>query len=281
MASGNEHRMVFDIRGKRRHVVKVVYAILAVLMGASLFLVVGPVNIGSLIGSGGSENNLAAEYESRAERIETELQKQPGDEKLLANLTNNRMLAGQQLYAVGPNGETAPTIESRTQYRKASDAWSEYLKATQEPNASLAQRMGGVLFSLAQISRTLPEADANINAAAEAQAIYAEKHPSLNSLSTQALYTVFTGNYKEAEELNAEAEKMAGTKFQREQLGNQFDSSKKQALQFQNQLTEAEKSAKEQAKKNREGAGGASEGASPESGENPLGGALGGPGLAE
>ena len=38
--------MVFDIRGRRRHVVKVVYAILAVLMGASLFLVVGPVNIG-------------------------------------------------------------------------------------------------------------------------------------------------------------------------------------------------------------------------------------------
>ena len=31
MAQGNkEHRMVFDIRGRRRHVVKVVYAILAV-----------------------------------------------------------------------------------------------------------------------------------------------------------------------------------------------------------------------------------------------------------
>ena len=30
MASGNEHRMVFDIRGKRRHVIKVVYAILAI-----------------------------------------------------------------------------------------------------------------------------------------------------------------------------------------------------------------------------------------------------------
>ena len=38
---GKEHRMVFDIRGRRKHVVKVVYAVLAVLMGASLFLVVG------------------------------------------------------------------------------------------------------------------------------------------------------------------------------------------------------------------------------------------------
>ena len=32
--------------GRRKHVVKVVYAVLAVLMGASLFLVVGPLNIG-------------------------------------------------------------------------------------------------------------------------------------------------------------------------------------------------------------------------------------------
>ena len=52
MASGDgEHRMVFDIRGRRRHVVKVVYAILAVLMGLSLFLVTGAVNIGSIFNS--------------------------------------------------------------------------------------------------------------------------------------------------------------------------------------------------------------------------------------
>jgi len=42
MADG-ERRMLFDIRGRRKNVVKVVYAILAVMMGASLFLVVGPV----------------------------------------------------------------------------------------------------------------------------------------------------------------------------------------------------------------------------------------------
>ena len=46
MAQGNnEHRMVFDIRGRRRHVVKFVYAILAILMAGSLFLVTGAINI--------------------------------------------------------------------------------------------------------------------------------------------------------------------------------------------------------------------------------------------
>lgn len=274
MASGNEHRMVFDIRGKRRHVVKAVYAILAVLMGASLFLVVGPVNIGNLIGSNnGSESNLAAEYEQRAERIETELRKQPGDDQLLAALTNNRMLAAQQSYGTGPNGEPLPTVESRTQYQKASAAWSEYVEAADEPSASLAQRMGGVLYTLAQISRTYQEAEANMIAAAGAQKIYAEQRPTLNSLSTQALYTLFSGNFKEAEELNAAAEKKATSKFQREQLGNQFEAAKKSATEFQKTRAESEKAAKEASKN---GGGGAN----PESLENP-GGILGGNGLAE
>lgn len=273
MASGNEqHRMVFDIRGKRRHVVKVVYAILAILMAASLFLVTGAVNVGSLFGSGNSgPSDLAKEYEERAERVETELQKKPGDEELLAKLTRTRTNAGQQLLATGPSGEVGQTVESRTQYLKASSAWSEYLKAANEPNPSLAQQMAGVLFSLAQISRTYPEAESNITAAAEAQKIYAEQRPSLNSLSTQALYEVFTGEYKSAEEASKAAEAKASSKFQREQVGNQFESAKKSAVEFQKKLTESEKASKEAAQT----------GSTPESVESPLGPALGGGGLTE
>ena len=55
MADG-ERRMLFDIRGRRKHVVRVVYAILALLMGASLFLVVGPVNLGSLLSNTNETN---------------------------------------------------------------------------------------------------------------------------------------------------------------------------------------------------------------------------------
>ncbi|HEY2716529.1 MAG TPA: hypothetical protein VGI73_09965, partial [Solirubrobacterales bacterium] len=237
MASSNEHRMVFDIRGKRRHVVKVVYAILAVLMGASLFLVVGPVNIGSLLGNNNSgENNLASEYEQRAEKIEVQLQKSPGDEELLAQLTNTRMNAGQQSFVAGPNGEPLPTVEVRTQYQKASAAWSEYLEATQEPATSLAQRMASVLFSLAQYSRGYPEAQSNLESAVAAQRIYAEGRPTLNSLSTLALYELYTGDFKAAEATNKEAEAKGSSKFQREQVGNQFDSTKKGAEEFQTGL---------------------------------------------
>ena len=49
-AKDGERRMLFDIRGRRKHVLRVVYAILALLMGGSLFLVVGPFNLAELIG---------------------------------------------------------------------------------------------------------------------------------------------------------------------------------------------------------------------------------------
>jgi hypothetical protein len=276
MASGSEHRMVFDIRGKRRHVVKVVYAILAVLMGASLFLVVGPVNIGSLLGSNnGGTNNLQAEYEQRAEKVEVELRKNPGDEELLAKLTNTRMNAGLQSYEAGPSGEVVPSVETRTQFQKASSAWSEYTEAAQQPSATLAQQMAGTFFSLAQLSRSYAEAQSNLEAASEAQAIYAEQRPSLNSLSTQALYTVYTGDYEAAEESLKAAEAKATSKFQREQLGNQFESTKKAAVAFQLERKETEKAAKEAAKNG---------GGKSESLENPgssLGGPLGATGLTE
>ncbi|MFN8163101.1 MAG: hypothetical protein U0R26_04580 [Solirubrobacterales bacterium] len=264
MASGrNEHRMVFDIRGRRRHVVKFVYAILAVLMGASLFLVVGPVNIGELFGNG-SSTSASSQFEDQAQRIESKLVKAPEDETLLLALTRARVNAGNNLVSSGSSGEIVQTVASVQQYQKASAAWSEYLEATKEPVASIAQLMSQVLFSLAQVSRTGNEAEANVEAAAEAQKIVAEKRPSLGSLSTLAFYQLYAFEYAAAEKSKREAVAKANTKFERENLENQFDEISKRAHEFQKQLAEAEKAEK------------AAKGASKGSLENPLGTGLGG-----
>ena len=69
--------MVFDIRGRRKHVVRVVYAILALLMGASLFLVVGPVNLGSLFGASNSVSNSASLFEEQAGGHRKEAEEEP------------------------------------------------------------------------------------------------------------------------------------------------------------------------------------------------------------
>jgi Skp family chaperone for outer membrane proteins len=265
--AGDEHRMVFDIRGKRRHVVKFVYALLALLMAASLFLVTGAVNLGSLFGSSSEVSNLSKEYEEKAERVETELQKTPGDEALLLSLTRNRLGAGQQHLASEDESQIPEAVQ---QYKQASNSWSEYLKASGEPNPATTQQMASVLFTLAQASRTYQEAAANIAAAAEAEQIYAEKRPSLNSYSTLAVYQLYTGNYKEAEATNALAKKEADNKFQREQLDNTFESTKKTAVEFQGRLKQAEKAGKEAAEsKNSAGVAAGAEV------ENPLGPAVG------
>src|SRR3954451_21996896 len=105
---GDKHRMVFDIRGKRKHVVRVVYAILAVLMGASLFLVVGPVNIGSRIGNSTTSSDAAKIFDERAERIERQLRKTPQDESLQLALIRTRINGGTAA------AETDPTTGART-----------------------------------------------------------------------------------------------------------------------------------------------------------------------
>lgn len=267
MASGGkERRMVFDIRGRRKHVVKFVYAILALLMGASLFLVVGPVNIGNLLGNESSSTSTVSIYEEQAERIERKLKKSPEDEQLLIALTRTRLNAGKAAVETNSAGETGYTVESVQQFQKASAAWSEYLEVTEEPSATTAALMAQALFLLAQASRTTNEAEANIKAAAEAQAIVAEQRPSLNSLSTAALYTMYTFDYKAANQFAKEAEKLATNKFQRENFENQLEEVEKRAKEFQKQTKEAEKVTKGQGKSQL---------------ENPFGGLGGSSGLTE
>src|SRR6185436_15873177 len=97
MAQGGERRMLFDIRGRRKHVVRVVYAILALLMAASLFLVVGPFSgIGNLFNTG-SSTSAAEISQEQAEKIEAKLRLEPENPELLAALTRRRIAAGNAL----------------------------------------------------------------------------------------------------------------------------------------------------------------------------------------
>src|ERR1044072_3449837 len=101
MADSGERRMLFDIRGRRKHVVRVVYAVLALLMGASLFLVVGPFNLGELAGGGGGQD-ASEVFEEQAERIEGRLRVKPEDEGLLVAVSRARLNAGHALPKTNP-----------------------------------------------------------------------------------------------------------------------------------------------------------------------------------
>lgn len=237
--------MVFDTGGRRRGVVKVVYAILAVLMGLSLLLVVGPAPLQDIFGVENEVSRASDQFEDQAERTEQKLKKDSEDPALLLALTRARINAGNSLATA--NSETGAieyTPESRNQLEAANAAWSKYLKATDEPNSGGAQLMAQALFALAQTSRTGGEAEANLRAAAKAQEIVAGDRPSLGSLSTLAIYRYYSFNYKGAEEARRKAAAYANTKFERENLGKELDQISKRGHEFEKQLAEIEKEAK-------------------------------------
>jgi hypothetical protein len=252
--------MLFDLRGGHRgKVVKVVYAVLAVLMGASLFLTVGPVNIGEIFGGGGGSVNAAEPYEEQQERIEVKLKKEPDNPDLLLSLTRAQINAGNASATQGPNGEPQITPDSVQAYQEADQSWSEYLKATEEPNPSLAQLVAPMMIQLAEFASTsYTQVEQRIDAATEAQKIVAEARPSVNSLSTLAFYTYFTGDTKAAEKARAEAKQIAKTKEEREQIDKALDEYKKNAAAFVETKEKVEREEKKAA------------GSAPESLQNPL-----------
>lgn len=266
--------MLFDLRGGRRgKIVKVVYAVLAVLMGLSLFLVVGGFNIAELFNSNNGSGEAAKVYEEQAERIEAKLVKNPSDPKLLGSLTRTQINAGNAQVTVEPNGARQVSVDAAQEFQKAYNSWSEYLKATSEPEPGLALLVAPMLLQLAELATSYPQADSRIQSAAEAQQIVADQRPSINAWTTLAYYAYFT-DPETAEKARAEAKKLASNKAERESIDKQLDEFKKNSDRYRSEKAKFEKEQKEAAKQ------GGGEAGVPPSTENPLGG-LGGGGLGE
>lgn len=241
MAESGERRMLFDIRGRRKHVVRVVYAILALLMGASLFLVVGPFNIGNLIGNG-SSTSAAKVVQEQAERTEEKLRREPENETLLAALTRERITAANSLTEV--NSETGAaelTAEGRQELERGVEAWGSYLKQAKEPKANTALLVSGSYFRLAETSTALEEAVENVEGAAKAQRVAAEAQPTIGSLTTLAIYEYYAGNFAAGDKAAAEAEALATSKSEAKEIGKQMAEFRKRGKEFEKQKKEAEK----------------------------------------
>src|SRR4051794_7882039 len=192
--------MLFDIRGRRKHVVRVVYAILALLMGASLFLVVGPFNLANISG-GGSSTSPSKVLDEQAERIERKLRAEPDNEDLLGVLTRTRISAGNALTEVSPEtgGKVVPP-EARQEFERASATWHSYLKQADPVSAPIAALMAAGYFTLAEAALEFEEAEERVAEGAAAQALAAEAQPTINSLTTLAIYQYYAGDFKAGDE---------------------------------------------------------------------------------
>lgn len=249
MAESGERRMVFDVRGRRRHVVRVVYAVLAVLMGASLFLVVGPINVGSLIGNSGSVSSAGKINQEQVQRVEERLRGEPESEELQLALVRAKIVAGGALSEINPEtGLPVPTGEALREYTGAVETWSGYLKQAEDPNPTVARGVAETYIKLAEFSGSVEETETNLANAAKAARIAAEAQPSLGSLSLLATYEYFDGDFAAGDAAAAEATKRTASKGEAKEVRQRLTATRARAQTYKREVREFAKTEKEQGK---------------------------------
>jgi hypothetical protein len=256
--------MLFDIRGRRRHVIRVVYAILALLMGASLFLVVGPFNVGSLIGNTNT-TSPGTVVQEQVERLEAKLRREPDSEAVLASLTRTHLAAANAFSERdSATGATVLLPEGHRELEAATVTWKRYLEQTDSVNPNVASLMARGYFGLAETSAGLAETSAFVKKAAETQDLAAKGQPTVNSLTTLAIYQYYAGDFAAGDAAAKKAEATA-PKSQRKEVEKQMAEFRQRGKQFEQQKKEFAKTEREQGK---------------EALKNPFGG-FGGSGLGE
>jgi hypothetical protein len=232
--------MLFDLRSKRRRrVVQVIYATLAVLMGGGLvFFGIGSDTSGGLFDAftdnGGSGGSVSSELTDQAERLERQLRRDPQNEELLLSLVRTRSSAATSTITIDETtGFQQLSEEGRAELNEMATAWERYLKLTDEPSVVTARLVANNLYLLAQNSTTYADADANLADAAQAQAIVVEKQPNAALFFQLALYRYLSGDFAGGKAAGEEAAKLADSPSQKEQVESQLADVRKQAKRLQ------------------------------------------------
>jgi hypothetical protein len=247
--------MLFDLRGRRKRVIQVIYVLLAVIMAASLLVIglpggINPFSSGNPVVS----QDLADQSIERAENIEQRLVANPGNRNAQAELIRARVAAGNSLVELDENGQTIVGEDAKTQYDLAAEAWDQYLKTTKgDPDPTVAQLISGTLFSLAQGS-TVAQFQTNIEDAAEAQRLVAESAeaqfkkgegpPPTGALVTLATYQYYAQDVKGADQSRQKALASTRDDAEIEQIRTQLNAAEREGARIGRIIRQAEKQAR-------------------------------------
>jgi hypothetical protein len=245
--------MLFDLRGAgRRTTVKVVYLMLAVLMGGGLVLFgIGGDVSGGLVDAiterGGSSDSSGA-FEDRVRDAERRTQTQPQNAAAWAELARARFQVATT--GDGFNQQTFQfTDEGKAQLQQAAAAWERHLSLDPKPpDDGVASVM---VEAYGPTGLNEPEK------AVRAQEVITEARPQSETFAQLAVLAYTAGQTRKGDLARQEALDRA-EKADRNVLKSQLDQAKQQALQQQVQQ--------------------ATENATPEAGNNGSGGGSGGGG---
>jgi hypothetical protein len=219
--------MLFDLRGKRKRAVQVVYASLAVifLVGFVGFSIGSGNAPGGLLdaiglGNGGSGGSLSTQFDSQINSAN-------------AQLAKYEYFKGKQGVAQDPTtGQVSVSQDAHTELGRSADAWAKYLKVNKgKPDAGAAAYMVQVYYLLNDAP-----------GAAKAQGIVAQKTPSAGSYGQLAFYSYAAFDIPAGDAAAKKAESLA-PKAQRKQTTQQLAAIRKQAVKIKKQQAKAQKNA--------------------------------------
>lgn len=231
--------MLFDLRGKRKRVVQVVYAGLAAIflvgfVGLGIGVGNGTGGILDAIGLGGSGgSSTASQFEDQIDEANDQLAKNPDDPDALLKLAKNAYLTGKAGVTVDESGIPSVSDDAHTNLGTSVDAWEKYLRVNKgKPNPSVAAQIVQAYYLLN-----------DVGGAAEAQQIVAEDQPSSGQYNQLAFYRYYSADIaggdkaaKKAVSLTPGSTRKA-TKQQLDQLREQAVKAKKQAAKQQKSST--------------------------------------------
>jgi hypothetical protein len=224
--------MLFDLQGKRKNFIRVVYATLALLMGGGLVLlgIGGDANGGLLdavgLGSNSTQQSDPA-YDDQIERLEEDLAANPEDQKALVSLAKIQYLAGNSATEVDEEtGETALSEESISRYVEAIDSWEAYLATKpKDPDDGVATLMVQAYAATGGNELSLGDA---VEGGLEASQIVADARPSLGTYTTLAQWAYLARDSKLAEEAKKKALAEATDSTGRQQVNQQLKAAEAQ-----------------------------------------------------
>jgi len=226
--------VLFDLQSPgRRRIIKVVYAMLAILLAVGLVgFGIGSDATGGLsevFGGGSADTGFEDEIEDAEKRAE----EQPRNERAQLELVTLYIQQGnQQLEVDASTGQTSVTSDAGESYGKAADAWAAYLALKpKNPDDGAALQMANTFFLLAQSQTTATDARAEVENAADAQQVAVEANPSRGNLGNLALYLFFAGEFGKAEQAVQQAAAKGGSDKQFDQIRTQAEAFERQVKQ--------------------------------------------------
>jgi hypothetical protein len=232
--------MLFDLSGKRKRVVQVVYALLAILFAVSFVgFGIGSDAAGGIfdafgLGSGSNDNDNPA-FEDRINEAEEQLAADPKDEAALQTLVEVHYQAGNdELDVDEETGAITITDTAEESYNESVAYWEDYLEVAKKPDdgtASIANQAYGVLLQNADpasvptlAKRAVPPAE-----------IVAEATPGVGTYATLAQYAYFAGDTKLGDDAAKKAVAEADPS-QKKSLEQQLEATAKAAAELQKQI---------------------------------------------